>query len=117
MTDLTTQLAVMTPNGRADLAHVMGFEVKQTTRTLTINRIDGTKMTADLPTDWSGRFKLDRPHPDFREKVEGEDRRILLYHYVPTSYGSVATYLYDGAVFAFADDLTVDFSATTRRRI
>jgi hypothetical protein len=43
------QLVVMGPFGRVDLTHVTGFESRQQTHPIRIDRIDGVQLAAELP--------------------------------------------------------------------
>jgi hypothetical protein len=130
------QLVVMGPFGRVDLTHVTGFESRQVTAPVRIDRIDGTQLAAELPKGWDGFFELERGSAaadDFIAKVEAAFNAGsavpagTLYQYVSETDGSVSTYQYDGVAFKFAQagvwrgDQSVkqrlEFYASTRRRI
>ncbi len=112
-----SQLVIIGPNGRVDLSHLRGVETEQLTRKITVNRIDGTSLHAEMPVNWIGTIRLERPDPIFREAVDGEDTPATMYQYVMEPDGSVATYQFDRVTFAFADDMRVEFSADRRRRV
>lgn len=130
------QLVVMGPFGRVDLAHVTGFESRQQTASIRIDRIDGRQMAAELPKGWEGMFELERGSAaadDFVARIEaayaqgGAVPAGTLYQYISEPDGSTSTYQYDGAVFRFAQagqwrgDASVrqrlEFFAAARRRI
>ena len=49
-----TQLVVLGPGGRVDLTYVTGFEARQLTHSVRVDRLDGTQMGAELPKGWEG---------------------------------------------------------------
>jgi len=130
------QLVVMGPAGRVDLTHVTGFESRQLTHPIRVDRLDGTQMAAELPKGWEGSFEIERGTSavdDFIAAAENQfftNGRIppgTLYQYVTETDGSVSTYQYDGAVFKLASagawkgDASVkqklEFFAIRRKRI
>ena len=136
------QLVVIGPaaNGRAgarvDLSHVTGFETKQMTHAVRIDRLDGVHLAAELPKGWEGHFDLERGSPaadDFIAEIEqawhvdGVMQGATLFQYISESNGSVSTYQFEGAVFkmtsagAWKGDQAVkqrlEFFASRRKRI
>lgn len=130
------QLVLMGPYGRIDLTHVTGFEARQLTAAVRVDRIDGTQLAAELPKGWEGHFEMERGGSavdDFAARVEaafhaGQPVAAgTLYQYVTEADGSVSTYQFDGAVFKLAHaghwkgDQSVkqrlEFFAGSRRRI
>jgi hypothetical protein len=106
-----TQLVIIAPNGRVDLTYVTGFESRQMTHPIRIDRLDGTQMAAELPKGWEGSFDLERGSSvvdDFIAATEqsyytsGDLPTSTLYQYVSEADGSTSTYQYDGAVFKLA---------------
>ena len=106
-----TQLVVIAPSGRVDLTFVTGFESRQLTHPIRIDRLDGTQMAAELPKGWEGSFDLERGSSvvdDFIAATEqsfytsGDLPTSTLYQYVSEADGSTSTYQYDGAVFKLA---------------
>ena len=109
------QLVVIGPSGpggqagvRVDLTHVTGFESKQQTHAIRIDRMDGVHMAAELPKGWEGHFDLERGSPAADDFIAGLEQawfaqgQLLggtLYQYVAETDGSVSTYQYEGAVF------------------
>ena len=102
------QLVVMGPFGRVDLSHVTGFESRQITTPIRIDRIDGTQLAAELPKGWEGNFEIERGSSavdDFIAKIEstylanGAVPSGTLYQYVQEVNGSTSTYQYSGVVF------------------
>ncbi len=102
------QLVVMGPFGRVDLAHVTGFEARQMTTSVRVDRLDGVQLGAELPKGWSGSFSLDRGSSatdDFIAQIEqaylaGQSISAgTLYQYVNESDGSTSTYQFNGVVF------------------
>ena len=68
-----TQLVVMGPKGRVDMSHVTGFESRQLTSPIRVNRLDGTQLGAELPKGWEGYFEVERGTPaldDFISSAE-----------------------------------------------
>src|SRR6266568_3175637 len=126
----------MGPYGRVDLTHVTGFDSRQLTASVRIDRIDGVQMGAELPKGWEGLFELERGSSavdDFIARIEdayhaGDGVPAgSLYQYVTESDGSVSTYQFDGVVFKLAQagswrgDASVkqklEFFANRRRRV
>ncbi len=130
------QLVVMGPYGRIDLTHVTGFESRQMTQPIRVDRIDGTQLGAELPKGWDGSFELERGSSaadDFVARLEADFHNNgslpvgALYQYVVESDGSTSTYQFDGVVFKLASagswrgDQSVkqklEFFASQRRRV
>lgn len=130
------QLVVMGPYGRIDLTHVTGFESRQMTLPIRIDRIDGVQLGAELPKGWEGSFELERGSSsvdDFIARIEADFHNNgslpigTLYQYVTEADGSTSTYQYDSVVFKFLNagawrgDQSVkqklEFFASKRRRI
>ncbi len=130
------QLVVIGPAGRVDLTHVTGFEARQTTQQIKVNRLDGVNMAAHLPSGWEGSFDIERGSSaadDFIAAAEsgwynsGSLPTGTLYQYVAENDGSTSTYQFDGVVFklsssgAWKGDASVkqklDFMASQRTRV
>jgi hypothetical protein len=130
------QLVVMGPFGRVDLTHVTGFDSRQVTAPVRVDRIDGVQLAAELPKGWDGAFELERGSSvadDFIAAIEAAFHAGstvptgTLYQYVSETDGSTSTYQYDNAVFkltqagSWRGDQSVkqrlEFFASTRRRI
>src|SRR5580698_5947174 len=103
-----SQLVVITSTGQITLSYVTGFESRQVTQSIRIDRLDGTQMAAELPKGWEGSFDLERGSSvvdDFIAATEqayysgGQLLTSTLYQYVIESDGSTSTYQYDGTVF------------------
>jgi len=136
------QLVVIGPanasqaGARIDLTHVTGFESRQMTHPVRIDRLDGVHLAAELPKGWEGHFDLERGSPaadDFIAGIEqawhtqGLIQGATLYQYISESDGSTSTYQFEAAVFkltnagAWKGDAPVrqrlDFFASRRKRI
>jgi len=130
------QLVVVGPFGRVDLTHVTGFECRQVTAAVRIDRIDGVKLAAELPKGWDGAFELERGSSaadDFIAAIEAAFNAGspvpsgTLYQYVQEQDGSTSTYQFNGVVFKFAQAGTwrgdqsvkqrLEFFANARQRI
>lgn len=120
------QLVVMGPYGRVDLSHVTGFDSRQLTAAVRVDRIDGTQMAAELPKGWEGILDLERGGSvadDFIARIESADNdggpvpTGTLYHYTSESDGSTSTYQYDGAVFKFLQAGQWRGDASVRQRV
>jgi hypothetical protein len=131
-----TQLVVMGPSGRVDISHVTGFESRQLTSPIRVNRLDGRQLGAELPKGWEGSFEVERGTSaldDFIASIEqgfysgASAQSGTIYQYVTETDGSVSTYQFDGVVFKLASagvwkgDASVkqklEFFATRKRRI
>lgn len=130
------QLVVMGPFGRVDLTHVTGFDCRQLTTAIRVDRIDGTQLGAELPKGWDGHFELERGSPAVDDFIAHSEAAFhagsavaagSLYQYVNETDGSTSTYQFDGVVFKLAQagawrgDASVkqrlEFFASTRRRV
>jgi hypothetical protein len=130
------QLVVMGPFGRVDFTHVTGFDSRQITSPVRVDRIDGLQLGAELPKGWDGVFELERGTSvaeDFIATIEADyyaGSAIVpgtIYQYVQETDGSTSTYQYDGVVFKLAQagawrgDQSVkqkmEFFASTRSKL
>jgi hypothetical protein len=131
-----TQLVVIGPSGRLDLAHVTGFDSRQVTQAVRVNRLDGNQMGMELPKGWEGSFELERGDSvveDFISTMETNyfsgdpGTTSTMYQYVSEVDGSTSTYQFDSVVFHLSNagqwrgDAAVkqklDFFASRRRRM
>ena len=130
------QLVVIGPAGRVDLTHVTGFDARQMTHAVRVERLDGATMAAELPKGWEGSFELERGSAAVDDFIAGMEaayhnggalRAGTLYQYVAEADGSTSTYQFDGAVFRLANagqwrgDAAVkqklEFFASRRKRV
>jgi len=130
------QIVLMGPFGRIDLTHVTGFEARQLTAPIRVDRIDGTQIAADLPKGWEGGFDIERGNSavdDFIAQIEAtfvngsSVPTGTLYQYVNEVNGSTSTYQFNAVVFKLTQagiwkgDQSVkqrlDFFASTRVRV
>jgi hypothetical protein len=130
------QIVVIGSFGRVDLAHVTGFEARQITAALRVDRLDGVQLGAELPKGWSGSFLLDRGSSNADDFIVQMEQAYLvgqsigagtLYQYVNEPNGSTSTYQFNGVVFKltsagmYKGDAAVtqrlDFYASSRARV
>jgi len=130
------QLVVIGPAGRVDLTHVTGFDARQMTHAVRVDRLDGATLAAELPKGWEGSFELERGSPAVDDFIAAMEARFhaggavkpgTLYQYVLETDGATSTYQYDGVVFRLANagawrgDAAVkqklEFFATRRKRV
>ena len=127
------QLVVIGPAGsggqagsRVDLTHVTGFESRQNTHSIRVDRLDGVHLAAELPKGWEGNFELERGSPAADDFIAGLEQawfaqgQLLggtLYQYISEVDGSVSTYQYDGAVFKMASSGQWKGDATVKQRL
>ena len=130
------QLVVIGPFGRVDLSHVTGFDARQQTAPVRVDRIDGTRLAAELPKGWEGTFERERGTSAVDDMVAAMESAYhagnhvapgTLYQYVSETDGSTSTYQFDGVAFKLTQagnwrgDAAVkqrlDFFATTRKRV
>jgi len=102
------QVVVLGAYGRVDLEHVTGFEARQLTASVRVDRIDGTTLGAELPKGWEGSFELERGNSaaeDFIAQLESDffagnnPAAGTLYQYITEVDGSTSTYQFDNVVF------------------
>jgi hypothetical protein len=130
------QVVVLGPFGRVDLEHVTGFESRQVTASVRVDRMDGTMLGAELPKGWEGNFDLERGSSATDDMLAQIEQTYLsgttpapgtLYQYIDEVDGSTSTYQFNGVVFKFASsglykgDASVkqrlEFYATSRSRV
>lgn len=130
------QLVVMGPAGRVDLTYVTGFESRQITNPVRIDRLDGVPMAAELPKGWEGSFEVERGTSEVDDFIAAAEAAYFaagdlpfgsLYQYVTEVDGSTSTYQYDAVVFKLANAGTwkgdssvkqkLEFWASTRMRM
>ncbi len=131
-----TQLVVIGASGRIDLSHVTGFEARQLTQSVRVDRLDGKQMGTELPKGWEGTFDIERGNSaadDFISSAEQSyysgSQPVLgtMYQYITEPDGSTSTYQYDSVTFRLSSagqwkgDASVkqklDFFASRRLRI
>ncbi|HKM64184.1 MAG TPA: hypothetical protein VJY39_17010 [Acidisphaera sp.] len=131
-----SQLVVLGPYGQIDLEHVTGFESRQITASIRVNKMDGTQIGAELPKGWEGSFELERGNSTADDFIAQAEAAFYngsfvpagaMYQYVNETDGSVSTYQYNSVVFKLANagawrgDASVkqklEFFATTRQRL
>lgn len=130
------QLVVLGPSGRVDLTHVTGFESRQVTHSVRVDRLDGQLLAAELPRGWEGHFDLERGSSAADDFIGGLEQAwyaggslpgSTLYQYVAEADGSTSTYQYDGCVFRMTNSggwagqgsvkQRLDFWASRRTRV
>lgn len=130
------QVVVLGPFGRVDLEHVTGFESRQMTASVRVDRMDGTMLGAELPKGWDGAFDLERGSSAVDDMLAQIEQSYLsgttpaagtLYQYIDEVDGSTSTYQFMGVVFKLASsglykgDASVkqrlEFYATSRSRV
>jgi hypothetical protein len=131
-----TQLVVIGPSGRIDLAHVTAFDSRQVTQSVRVNRLDGNQMGMELPKGWEGSFELERGDSVVEDFIATTEQAYFngsvsttsaMYQYVSEVDGSTSTYQYESVVFHLSNagqwrgDLAVkqklDFFASRRMRM
>src|SRR5271166_4477821 len=102
------QLVLMGPFGRVDLTYVTGFESRQITHSIRLDRLDGVPMGAELPKGWEGSFDVERGTSAVDDFVSATEQAFFVdgnmpagtvYQYITEVDGSVSTYQYSGVVF------------------
>jgi hypothetical protein len=131
-----TQLVVIGSAGRIDLTHVTSFDSRQITRSVRVDRLDGTHMGTELPKGWEGSFEIERGTSAVDDFIAAAEQQYFsgttvslgtMYQYVTETDGSTSTYQYDNVVFRLSNagvwkgDSSVtqklEFFAVRRRRI
>jgi hypothetical protein len=130
------QLVIMGPQGRVDLTYVTGFESRQMTQSVRLDRLDGMPMGAELPKGWEGSFEVERGTSDVDDFIAAAEQAFFtqgslpagtVYQYVTEVDGSTSTYQYSGVAFKLANSGTwrgdssvkqrLEFFATQRKRL
>ena len=131
-----TQLVIMGPSGRVDLAHVTGFDSRQVTSSVRVSRLDGTQLGTELPKGWEGSFEVERGTSTLDDFIAALEQNYFngvtsqpstMYQYITELDGSVSTYQFNGVVFKLSNAGTwkgdasvkqkLDFYATQKQRI
>jgi hypothetical protein len=120
------QVVVLGPFGRVDLEHVTGFESRQVTASVRVDRMDGTMVGAELPKGWDGAFDLERGSSAADDMLAQIEQSYLagttpavgtLYQYIDEVDGSVSTYQYNGVVFKFTSSGLYKGDASVKQRL
>jgi hypothetical protein len=130
------QLVVLGPFGRVDLTYVTGFESRQLTQSVRLDRLDGVPMGAELPKGWEGSFDVERGTSAVDDFIAATEQAFFaqgnlptgtVYQYVAEVDGSTSTYQYSGVVFKLVNAGTwrgdaavkqkLEFFATQRVRV
>jgi hypothetical protein len=130
------QLVVMGPFGRVDLTYVTGFESRQLTQSVRLDRLDGVPMGAELPKGWEGSFDVERGTSAVDDFIAVAEQAFFttgtlpagtVYQYIAEVDCSTSTYQYTGVVFKLVNsgswkgDSSVkqklEFFATQRQRV
>jgi hypothetical protein len=102
------QVVVIGPMGRVDLSHVTGFESRQHTTSVRVDRMDGVHLAAELPKVLQGSFEIERGNSAADDMIaaieqayfnDGQMAGGTLYQYVTETDGSVSTYQYESVAF------------------
>lgn len=129
-------LVVIGPYGRIDLPNVMGFEAKQVTSNIKVDRLDGVQLNAELPKGWEGSFENERGNSGLDDAFaemetawfEGGTVGVgTIYQYIMEADGSQTTYQFDNVSMKLDDagswkgdasvKQRVSFNANRRRRV
>ena len=131
-----TQLVVIGPSGRIDLAHVSSFEARQLTHSIRVDRLDGIPMGTELPNGWEGSFEIERGNAAVDDLIALIEQQYFngtpaapgtMYQYISEGDRSTSTYQFDTVTFKLISagqwrgDSSVkqklEFFAARRRRI
>ena len=129
-------LVLMGPFGRVDLPNVTGFDAKQETAAIKVDRLDGVQLNAEVPKGWTGSFEMERGSSavdDLIADIEtgwmtnGSYANSTIYQYIKEADGSTSTYQFTDASLKLSDagswkgDASVkqrlDFMAGRRQRV
>jgi len=106
------QLVVIGPSGQISLNHVTGFESRQVTQSVRVNRLDGNQLGVELPKGWEGSFDLERGDSVVEDFIATTEQDYFngsvtgtssMYQYVSEVDGSTTTYQYDSVVFRLSN--------------
>jgi hypothetical protein len=130
------QLVLIGPAGRVDLSYVTGFESRQITHSIRVDKLDATQISAELPRGWEGTFELERGTSAADDFIAAAEQSYFngdgvpfgtVYQYVTETDGSISTYQYNTVVFKLANagnwkgDASVkqklEFFASQRQRV
>lgn len=120
------QLVIMGPFGRVDLTYVTGFESRQVTQSIRLDRLDGIPMGAELPKGWEGSFEVERGSSAVDDFIAAAELAFLtqgnlpagtIFQYVTEVDGSVSTYQYSGAAFKLANSGSWKGDASVKQRL
>jgi hypothetical protein len=120
------QVVVLGPFGRVDLEHVTGFESRQITASVRVDRMDGTMVGAELPKGWDGSFDIERGSSSADDLVARVEQSYLvgttpapgtLYQYVDEIDGSTSTYQFNGVVFKLTSAGLYKGDASVKQRL
>lgn len=121
---------------RVDLPNITGFDCKQATVNVKVDKLDGIQLNAELPKGWTGSFDLERGSSavdDLFARIEdqwlaaGTYTAGTIYQYVDEADGSSSTYQFDNVALKLDEagnwksdqsvKQRISFMANRRRRI
>jgi hypothetical protein len=120
------QVVVLGPFGRVDLEHVTGFESRQITASVRVDRMDGTMVGAELPKGWDGSFDIERGSSSADDLVAQIEQSYLtgttpaagtLYQYIDEIDGSTSTYQYNGVAFKLTSSGLYKGDSSVKQRL
>lgn len=120
------QLVVIGPFGRVDLTYVTGFESRQITQSVRLDRLDGVPMGAELPKGWEGSFELERGTSAVDDFIAVTEQAFFaqgslsvgtVYQYISEVDGSVSTYQYINVVFKLSNSGSWRGDASVKQKL
>jgi len=120
------QLVVIGPFGRVDLTYVTGFESRQITQSVRLDRLDGVPMGAELPKGWDGSFELERGTSAVDDFIAVAEQAFFaqgslpvgtVYQYISEVDGSISTYQYTNVVFKLANSGSWRGDASVKQKL
>ena len=121
---------------RVDLPNITGFDCKQVTVNVKVDKLDGIQLNAELPKGWTGSFDLERGSSAVDDLFATIEDRWLnggsytagtIYQYVDEADGSASTYQFDNVALKLDEagnwksdqsvKQRISFAANRRRRI
>jgi len=106
-------LVLIGPTGqRVELPNVMGFDCKQETITLKLDRLDSVQMHAELPKGWTGSFELERGSADVDRVfaaieqnwvANGVYNQCQIIEYIIETDESTSTFAFDNVSLKYSD--------------
>jgi len=126
----------LAPGGRLQLDNLMGFDPKQETAGVRVDRLDGVQMNAELPKGWTASIELERGSPaidNLFALIEqawhsaGSYFTATVYQYIAEPDGSTSTWQFDNVALKLDNPggwkgdasvkQTVSFMANRRRPV
>jgi hypothetical protein len=112
--------------GRIQLDNVTGFDAKQTTTSVSVNRLDSTTLHGEIPRSWNGSFELERGSSVLDDEFAAKEQAFYanggvamyqLFQYVQEPNGSRSVFQFIDVALKYEEAGQWKADATVKQRV